>query len=66
MQENVVKTLTTKQIAAYGAVAYNRLKNSGNLIITEKLLYSYILTLLELHDGTEIENIYSNFILNKE
>lgn len=54
--------LTKNQISSYGAVTLNRLKNSGNTEITEKLFKSYMLTLLDLHEAWEIELIYSNLI----
>lgn len=63
-KENNIEYLTRKQIASYGIVAREFLKNTGNLEILNKLLYSYILTLMDLFSPNDIE-IQADKYINK-
>lgn len=63
-KENNIEYLTRKQIASYGIVAREFLKNTGNLEISNKLLYSYILTLMDLFKPNDIE-IQADKYINK-
>ena len=47
--------LTRKQIASYGIVTKEYLKNAGNIEITNKLFGDYMLTLMDLFKPDEIE-----------
>lgn len=60
--EEKTEFVTRRQIASYGVVAKENLKNSGNLEITNKLFGEYILTLLDLYSPDEIEKIYEKCI----
>lgn len=53
--EEKTEFVTRKQIASYSIVARNFLKHSGNLEITDELLEEYILSLIDLYSGREIE-----------
>lgn len=63
-KENNIEYLTRKQIASYGIVAREFLKNTGNLEISNKLIYSYILTLMDLFKPNDIE-IQADKYINK-
>lgn len=63
-KENNIEYLTRKQIASYGIVAREFLKNTGNLEISNKLFYSYILTLMDLFKPNDIE-IQADKYINK-
>lgn len=63
-KEEKTEFITRRQVASYGIVAKENLKNCGNLEITNKLFGNYILTLLELHSPVEIEKL-ADEIMNK-
>lgn len=63
-KEKNIEYLTRKQIASYGIVAREFLKNTGNLEISNKLFYSYILTLIDLFKPNDIE-IQADKYINK-
>lgn len=63
-KENNIEYLTRKQIASYGIVAREFFKNTGNLEISNKLFYSYILTLMDLFKPNDIE-IQADKYINK-
>ena len=60
--EEKTEFVTRKQIASYGVVAKENLKNSGNSEITNKLFGNYILNLLDLYEPEEIEKLYEKYI----
>ena len=64
-KEEKTEFITRRQVASYGIVAKENLKNSGNLEITNKLFGNYILTLMELHSPVEIEKL-ADEIIEKE
>ena len=64
-KEEKTEFITRRQVASYGIVAKEYLKNSGNLEITNKLFGNYILTLMELHSPVEIEKL-ADEIIEKE
>lgn len=64
-KEEKTEFITRRQVASYGIVARENLKNSGNLEITNKLFGNYILTLMELHSPVEIEKL-ADEIIEKE
>lgn len=53
--EEKTEVVTRKQIASYGIVAKEYLKNAGNLEITNQLFGEYIVTLIDLYSPEEIE-----------
>lgn len=61
-KENKTEIVTRKQIAAYGVVAREYLKHTGNLGISNKLYCDYILTLMDLIKTDEIENKARKYI----
>lgn len=64
-KEEKTEFITRRQVASYGIVSRENLKNSGNLEITNKLFGNYILTLMELHSPVEIEKL-ADEIIKKE
>ena len=54
-KEEKTEFITRRQIASYGIVAREYLKNVGNLDISNKLFGNYMLTLMELFSPKEIE-----------
>lgn len=61
--EEKTEFVTRKQIASYGVVAKEHLKNTGNLEITNEEFGKYILTLIDLYSPVEVEkqaDKYSN------
>lgn len=61
-KEEKTEFLTRKQIASYGIVAKEYLKNVGNLEITNKLFGDYMLTLMDLFKTNEIEMEANKYI----
>lgn len=53
--ERKIEVLTRRQIASYGIVAREHLKNVGNLEISNEQFGKYILTLIELYSPNIIE-----------
>lgn len=53
--EEKTEFLTRKQIASYGMVAREYLKNTGNLELSNEQFGEYILTLLDLYSPVEVE-----------
>lgn len=56
------KCFTNEQVAMYATVAIHNFKNSGNIEIDEKLFYSYVLSLMELHSPEKIKEIYMKIV----
>ena len=54
--------ITRRQIACYGVVAREYLKNTGNLEISDKLFADYVLTLMELFTPEQIEKQAEKYI----
>ena len=54
-KEEKTEFITRRQIASYGIVAREYLKNVGNLEISNKLFGDYMLTLMELFSPIDIE-----------
>lgn len=53
--EEKTEFVTRNQIASYGVVAKEHLKNTGNLEITNEEFGKYILTLIDLYSPVEVE-----------
>lgn len=61
-KEEKTEFITRRQIACYGVVAREYLKNTGNLEISDKLFADYVLTLMELFTPEQIEKQAEKYI----
>jgi mRNA interferase MazF len=61
-KEEKTEFITRKQIASYGIIAKEYLKNTGNLEINNKLFSDYMLTLIDLFNPEEIEKQADKYI----
>ena len=61
-KEEKTEFITRRQIASYGIVAREYLKNVGNLEISNKLFGDYMLTLMDIFKPEQIENETEKYI----